>query len=77
MQQADLQRIPPAAITAMRLQATVARLTANLNSAFGGSSKYLKYLKFRLRQALYGSKSEIVVASARKGERMTPPGLEF
>jgi hypothetical protein len=34
MQQADLQRIPPAAITAMRLQATVARLTANLNNVF-------------------------------------------
>jgi hypothetical protein len=37
MQQADLRRVPPAvAVTAMRLQATVARLTAkNPNNVFG------------------------------------------
>lgn len=33
--------------------------------------------RFHLRAPRHGSKSKVVVASARKGETMTPPGLEF
>jgi hypothetical protein len=52
-------------------RAAKSKRACDLQIASGGAQRFL------LRAPQQGSKSEVVVASARKGERMTPPGLEF